>query len=176
MIRALRCRLFPGLLLLALAFLPCTGIAQGIFRCTTADGQVRFSDKPAPDGNCETVEVAPGPDESRVEEAAEIEQGIKESAEALAEDRHKREAEREKLAEERRKQEEEQEKARQRQEAEARKYNNWRYGGSWPIYPPRPEPPIHKPYPPGPEPGPPIEQPGWPSQMNPPLRSGGIQR
>jgi hypothetical protein len=176
MIRALRCRLFPGLLVLVLAYSPCTGFAQGIFRCTAADGQVRFSDKPAPDGNCETVEVAPGPDESRVEEAVGIERGIKESAEALAEDRHKREAEREKLAEERRKQEEEEEKVRQRQEAEAREYNNWRYGGSWPIYRPWPVPPIHKPYPPGPEPEHPIEQPGRPSQLNPPLRSGGIQR
>ena len=103
--RSLRYRLFPGFLILMLASAPSTGFAQGIFRCTTGDGQVRFSDKPAPDGNCETVEVAPGPDDSRVEEASEIEQGIKESADALTEDRHKREAKREKLAEERRKRE-----------------------------------------------------------------------
>jgi len=174
--RTLRCRLFPGMLILTLGVTPCLGFAQGIFRCTSEDGQVRFSDKPSPDGNCETVEVAPGPDESRVEEAAEIEQGIKERAEMLAEDRHQREAEREKQAEERRKQTEEEARARQQQETEAREYNNWRYGGGWPIYRPWPVPPIHKPHPPGPEPELPIEQPRRPSQMNPPLRSGGIQR
>ena len=174
--RTLRHRLFPGILVLTLAATPCLGFAQGIFRCISENGQVRFSDKPSPDGNCETVEVAPGPDDSRVEEAAEIEQGIKERAEMLAEDRRKRDAEREKQAEKRRKQEEEEEKARQQQEAAAREYNNWRYRGSWPIYRPWPVPPIHKPHPPGPAPEHPIEQPGRPSQLNPPLRSGGIER
>lgn len=171
-----RLRLLPGLLMLSLAWVPVSGFAEGIFRCTAEDGKVRFSDKPNPGDRCETVEVAPGPDDSRVEEANEIEQGIKERAEMLAEDRRKREAEREKLAEERRKQAEEEERARQQQEAEDRYYNNWRYGGGWPVYRPWPHPPIHKPYPPGPEPELPIERPRRPSQLNPPLRSGGIQR
>ena len=176
--RSLRYRLFPGFLILMLASAPSTGFAQGIFRCTTGDGQVRFSDKQAPDGNCETVEVAPGPDDSRMEEASEIEQSIKESADALTEDRHKREAKREKLAEERRKREEkeeEKEKARQQREDAEQEYNNWRYRGTWPIYPPQPMPPIHPPEP-GPEPELPIEQPGRPSQLNPPLRSSGTPR
>ena len=174
-------RLLPGVLMLALACIPAQGFGQGIFRCTAEDGKVRFSDKPTPNDQCETEQVAPGPDDSRVEEAAEIEQGIKERADMLAEDRRKREAEREKLAEERRKRAEEEEKARRQEEAEERYYNNWRYGGGWPIYRPWPYPPIHKPYPPihkpyPPRPELPIQQPRRPSQMNPPLRSGGIRR
>ncbi len=174
MTQTLRRQFLWGLLILALVSAPAAGFAQGIFKCTAEDGQVRFSDKPAPNGNCETVEVAPEPDDSRVDEASEIEQGIKKSGEMLAEDRRKREAEREKLAEERRKREEEEaEKARQR-EAEIQQYNNWRYRDSWPLYPPRPVPPIHRPHPPDPEH--PIEQPQRPSQLNPPLRSSGTHR
>ncbi len=111
----------------------------------------------------------------RKEDAAKIDRGIKESADALGADRRKREAERERLAEERRKREEAEEKARQQREAAEQEYNNWRYRGTWPMYPPRPVHPIHPPEP-GPEPELPIEQPGRPSQLNPPLRSSGTPR
>ncbi|MCP3871355.1 MAG: DUF4124 domain-containing protein [Gammaproteobacteria bacterium] len=132
-------------------------LAQEVYKWVGEDGQVHYSDQPAQNKAADVVEIPPGPDASRIEDAVKTEERIKEAGEKLTSEREKREEKRRKQAEALRRQQAEEEALKRELEAAAereRQRNNTgpSYGPwPWPHPPsqlpnrPRPEQPIANP-------------------------------
>ena len=121
--------------------------AQSVYKSVDAEGNVVYSDSPAPAAvQTETVAIDPAPTEQQVEQARQLTRQLQESGDALERARKQREselAEKRRLAEERRQQlETDQRLARLEQRQNQQDYREW---GAYYSYP-YPRPPIwHEP-------------------------------